>query len=202
MRLTFRAALACTVVLTFALTLTAAAPSSATPHLASELLSVTQMPKGWSVQSPSGNVNAGCLTNVVGLSNFLEAKGVTQTARAKIFIEDNESVPMVAEMLATYSDPIAAYTKIVGTLAICKRVNGQIFGVNVTGTMKKWTFAHFASSSAAFVAHTSIMGTTFDEDVIIMRKGNVVMGIIEGGLPLVNARQFQGFVVKALAKVP
>jgi hypothetical protein len=45
------------------------------------------------------------------------------------------------------------------------------------------------------------MGTTFDEDLVIVRKGNVVVGIIEGGLPPINVHQFQGIVVKALAKV-
>jgi hypothetical protein len=201
MRRTVRAAVASTVILTLALSRTSETASSATPHLASELLSIAQMPKGWSVESPSGSVSAGCLTNVIGLSNFLEAKGVTQTARAKIFVEDNQSVPMISEMLATYSNASAAYTKIVSTLSNCTHVKGQIFGVNVTGTMKKRDFAHFGSSSEAFVAHTSIMGTSFNEDVIIVRKGNVVMGVIEGAKPPVNPRQFQGFVVKALTTV-
>jgi hypothetical protein len=45
------------------------------------------------------------------------------------------------------------------------------------------------------------MGTTFNEDLIIVRKGNVVVGLIEGGLPPVNTHQFEGIIAKALARV-
>jgi hypothetical protein len=45
------------------------------------------------------------------------------------------------------------------------------------------------------------MGVTFDEDLVIVRKGNVVVGLVEGGLPPVSTHQFQGIISQALAKV-
>jgi hypothetical protein len=202
MRRTFRAAVIVTTSLSLALGVTSVASSTVKSRLATQLLSRSEFPGGWSVANPSGSVQAGCLTNVVGLNTFLVAKGVTQTSRARVLLEDDQSVPIVSEMLATYSNADAAYAQIVGTLAHCKHVSGQIFGASVKGTLKEKTFTHFGNASESFAATTSVMGTNFDEDVIIVRKGNVVMAVIEGGLPPISARQFQGFIAKALARVP
>ena len=38
-------------------------------------------------------------------------------------------------------------------------------------------------------------------DLLSVRKGNIIMGIQEADHPPVDVSQFQGFVVKALAKV-
>jgi hypothetical protein len=202
MRRTFRAALVLTTTLTLALAMTGVASSSVKSRLATQLISRSQFPGGWSIQNPSGAVQAGCLTNVVGLSKYLVAKGVKQTSSARVFLEDDQSVPMVSEMLATYSNADAAYLEIVSTLVRCKHIGGKIFGQAVSGSLKQKSFPHFGNESQTFAATTSILGTNFDEDVTIVRKGNVVMGIIEGGLPPVSAHQFQGFIVKALARVP
>jgi hypothetical protein len=202
MRRTFRAAVLLTTTLSLILGVTGTASPAVKSRLAAQLISRSQFPGGWSVENPSGSVQAGCLTNVVGLSSFLVAKGVKQTSSARVLLEDDQSVPMVSEMLATYSNADLAYTKIVSTLAHCKSVRGQIFGASVTGTLRAKSFAHYGNTSETFAATTSIMGTNFDEDVIIVRKGGVIMGIIEGGLPPLNTHQFQGFVTKALARVP
>jgi hypothetical protein len=42
---------------------------------------------------------------------------------------------------------------------------------------------------------------TFHEDLLIIRKGSIVLAIDEGDLS-VNVSQFQGFVKKAIAKLP
>jgi hypothetical protein len=47
----------------------------------------------------------------------------------------------------------------------------------------------------------TIQGTAFYEDLLIVRKGNIVMGIDEGNLAPVKVSQFQGFVKKAIKKI-
>jgi hypothetical protein len=42
---------------------------------------------------------------------------------------------------------------------------------------------------------------TVKYDYLIVRKGNVVLGILEGNIPSVSVSQFRGLVVKALAKI-
>ncbi|MGC1418784.1 MAG: hypothetical protein WA786_01515 [Acidimicrobiales bacterium] len=202
MKRTLRVVITFSTAVTLSAGLASVASSTIAPRLTARLLSVTQMPGSWSVDTPSGSVQAGCLTNVIGLSSFLIAKGVKQTSHASIIVEDNQSVPVVSEMLATYTNPAVAYERIVSSLARCKHVNASVLGQTVTGTMKEKTLAHFANASQAFTASTSILGTTFDEDVIVVRKANVVMGLIEGGLPPVNSHQFEGIVTRALARVP
>jgi len=202
MKRTLRAVITLSTALTLTACFAGVASSTAAPRLTTRLLIVTQMPGSWSVDTPSGSVQAGCLTNVIGLSSFLVAKGVRQTSHASVLLEDNQSVPVVSEMLATYTNPSVAYQRIVGALANCKHVNASVLGQTVTGTMKEKSLAHFANASQAFTASTSILGTTFDEDLIVVRKDNVVMGLIEGGLPPVNTHQFEGIVTRALARVP
>lgn len=202
MKRTLRAVITLSTALTLTACFAGVASSTVAPRLATRLLIVTQMPGSWSVDTPSGSVQAGCLTNVIGLSSFLVAKGVRQTSHASVLLEDNQSVPVVSEMLATYTNPSVAYQRIVGALTNCKHVNASVLGQTVTGTMKEKSLAHFANASQAFAASTSILGTTFDEDLIVVRKDNVVMGLIEGGLPPVNTHQFEGIVTRALARVP
>jgi hypothetical protein len=203
MRHTFRATVVSCVALSFTLAMTDVVATASTSRLASELITPAQFAKGWHIYTlSSGGVSDGCLSNVVGLSNVLSVKGVKQTANAKVFIEDHQSVPVVSELLATYSNVSSAYASIVKSLAACKKVNAKIFGVAVKGSMKETSLAHFGNASQAFLASTSVMGTTFDEDVVIIRKGDVVVGLIEGGLPPVNVHQFEGIVSKALARVP
>jgi hypothetical protein len=71
----------------------------------------------------------------------------------------------------------------------------------MVGTVGQMSFATYGTSSAAFALDFTIAGTAAHEDLLIIRKGNVVMSIDEGNLSPVNVKQFQGFVVKALAKV-
>jgi hypothetical protein len=169
--------------------------SAAQPKLSSELLSVSQMPIGWSVDNSSSGGGVGCLANI------LEPKGIKQTSYASIDLDDNGNTPVVEERLATYSNATTAYKKIVATLSACKHVSGTSGGVKGTGTVGQMSFPHYGTTSAAFAVSLLIQGTTLGADLLIVRKGNVVMGIEEVDIPPVDVSQFQGFVVKALAKI-
>ncbi len=198
---TFRAAAASSAALTLALTLASVVASAATPRLSSELISVAQMPKGWSVVTPSGSVQAGCLSDVVSLSHVLSVKGFKQGTSAEIFFQYNQALPAAAEMLATYVNATGAYNKIVASLNGCKHVNADILGATVSGTMKEKAFAPYGNESQAFTASTVIMGNKIAVDALIVRKGNAVVAIMEGGLTNFSVHQFQGLAAKAVAKI-
>jgi hypothetical protein len=153
------------------------------------------MPTGWSIDNSSSGGGVGCLANI------LEPKGIKQTSYASIDLDDNGNTPVVEERLATYSNATTAYKKIVATLSACKHVSGTSGGVKGTGTVGQMSFPHYGTTSAAFAVSLLIQGTTLGADLLIVRKGNVVMGIEEVDLPPVDVIQFQGFVVKALVKV-
>jgi len=165
--------------------------SAFTPKLSSELLSIGQMPTGWSIyhQAPGGGT--GCLANV------LEPKGIKPTSYAKVAFEDNGNTPLLEEAVATYSNATTAYKKIAATLTNCKSVRGN----GATGTVGQMSFPHYGTTSVAFSVSLVAQGTTIGEEFLIVRKGNVVMGMAEADFPPVDVSQFQGFVVEALAKV-
>jgi len=168
---------------------------ASTPRLSVELLSVSQMPTGWSIDNSSGGNGVGCLTTI------LEPKGIKQTSYASVSLDDNGNTPLVSEKLATYSNAKTAYKKIIAALSGCKHVSGTSGGIKATGTVGQMSFPHFGNASAAFSVSLVAQGTTISDDVLIVRKGNVIMGIAEADVPPVDVSQFQGFVVKALANV-
>jgi hypothetical protein len=100
-----------------------AATSAATPKLSSKLLTIAQMPTGWSVVSlKSGKV--GCL------GDLLQPKGVTLTSTASINFSSKAGVPVVEEKLATYANTKTGYNKIVANLAACKHFSGSLNGLS------------------------------------------------------------------------
>jgi hypothetical protein len=168
--------------------------SASTPKLSSELLSVGQMPTGWSIDNSSSGSGPGCLANI------LEPKGIKQTSHATVFFAGSGNIPVIEEALATFTNATTAYKKIVATLNGCKHIivtTGRRKGTYTVGQM---SFPHYGNASSAFSVSIVAQGTTVGEDFLIVRKGNVVMGMIEADLQ-VDVSQFQGFVVKALAKV-
>jgi hypothetical protein len=173
--------------------------SAAQPKLSSELLSVGQMPVGWSVDnSSSSGGGVGCFN-----SRYMEPKGVTQTAKTVVYFQSSAAngLPTLNEKLATYSNTSSAYKKIVTTLTSCKSFSGKYQGHKMVGTVGQMSFGTYGTSSEAFAVDFTYAGTAAYEDSLIVRKGNVVMSINEGNLSPVNVKQFQGFVVKALAKL-
>jgi hypothetical protein len=111
-------------------------------------------------------------------------------------------LPQVTEKLATYTTAARqAFTTVVGTLDRCKRLSGSSGGQKVTGTVGQMSLPGYGDQSAAFIASFTISGLTADEDVLIARKGSVLIGISEGAVGSPNLTQFQGFVRLALARV-
>jgi hypothetical protein len=171
-----------------------AVPAKA-PMLASMLLAVRQMPTGWNVDNSPGS-GFGCLHNV------LEPPGVKQTAGAAVTFQDQGALPQVEEKLATYTTAAGkVFAMIIGTLDRCKHFSGSSGGHKVTGTVGQMSFPGYGVQSAAFVASFTISGLTADEDVLIVRKGDVLVGMSEGAISSPNVAQFQGFVRLALARV-
>jgi hypothetical protein len=177
------------------LSVAATAASASSPKLSAKLLSIGQMPIGWSVVSSAGGGGAGCL------SNILEPKGIKQTAKASVSFEDNGNVPEVDEALATFTNAKTGYKKIVANLMACKHFSGKSGGQKVTGTIGQMSFPHYGDASAAFAVSFTVQGTALGEDLLIVRAGSIVMGINEGDLVSVEVSQFQGFVNKAVAKL-
>jgi hypothetical protein len=181
------------LLLLFGLPETPAVATSA--KLSARLLTISQMPIGWSVVPSSGGGGIGCLKTV------LEPKGVKQTATAQSDFQNSGGSLEVLEKLATFYDATTAYKKIVTTLKGCKAVSGTSSGKKVTGTVGAMSFPNYGSASAAFTVTFTIQGSAAFEDFLVVREGSVVMGLSEGGSSPINVSQFQGFVSKAMKRL-
>jgi hypothetical protein len=178
------------------LVLSSTSAMASPPKLSSELLSVGQMPSGWSVDVQTGGSAPGCL------ARLFEPKGSKQTSHATVNFVYNGNLPLISEKLGTYSNATTAYKKIVSTLSDCTSVRGVSGSQKVTGTIGRLTMPSYGDASAAFAVKLTIQGTKIANDIVIVRKGGVVMGVEEAGPPPVNVSQLRGVVSKALKKLP
>ena len=176
----------------------ATSASASPPKLTAMLLSIGQMPAGWSVEKSSGGkVALGCYTD------NLMPKGVKQTETASVDFQGKGGFPAVGEKLATFTNATAGYNEVVANLVDCKHFSGTSGGEKVTGgTVEQMSFPHYGNASDAFVVIFTISGMRFYQDLLYVRKGSIIMAIYEGNLRSVDVSQFQGFVKKAVAKLP
>jgi hypothetical protein len=173
--------------------ITATGASTPPSKLSAKLLTASQMPTGWSVVSLSGGGEIGCLANI------LAPKGIGQTASTRIEFVSSKGYPVVGEKLATYTNAGIAYRLVVTNLAACKHWSGIIKGVRVTGSVVgQMNFPRYGNASKAFMASFTILGMAVSADVLIVREGSIIMGIIEDNPLSVSASQFRGFAKIAI----
>ena len=170
--------------------------SGTTSKLSAKLLTISQMPTGWSIYHSSSSGGVGCLANV------LKPKGITLTAHATASFSGNGGVPSVDEGLATYSNAKTAYRKIVSRLASCKQFNGTANGITVkNSSIGQMSFPRYGNASEAFATTFTVDGDNLAEDFVVIRDGGIVMGFDEGDLGSVNLSQLEGFIGKAVKKL-
>ncbi len=183
-----------TALLSLAITF-AGATASSPPSLSSELLGVSAMPAGWSVAHPSGSADLGCF------HSLMNRPGVRPTTYAKVGFENSGTQQVFVEALATYVNARDAYQSIIAAMSGCKRVDGFTAGKATTVVAKRTSFATEGDASAAFARRLVIEGITMRADMLVIRKGGVIMGIEEGGLATIDGHQFERFIAKALQRL-
>lgn len=174
-----------------------AAPATAgAPNLSRMLLTVRDMPTGWSVDnSPSGSSDVGCLSHLTPI-------GVKKTASAKVAFTLNGQFQELTEGLVTYASPAGkVFEKAVSTLDGCKTLSGTSDGHKVTGSVGAMSFPRVGDQSAAWSVTLELEGFTAGVDVLIVRKGPVLAVLAAESFGSPDIAQFQRFVRKALAKI-
>ena len=184
-----------TVVLS--LTFAGIGPAAATSmaQLRSEALSIHQMPAGWTARQPTEDLRMGCLTHL------LEPKGVTEIHFEEVYYLGKGNLPLLVETMTTYSSATAAYKKIAASIASCRKVAGVLKGYPVTGTVRSLRMPHYGNASVVYLITLSGKHLTVRSDYAIIRKGAVILALLEGNYPSVSLSQFRNFVIKALARV-
>jgi hypothetical protein len=173
------------------------AASASKPKLSAMLLTIGQMPKGWSqVTTPPvrGQGGVGCYGS--------EPKGIRQTASATVTFYRPDGVArvfLVGEGLKTYESVETAYRRIVVGLGSCKHFSANSAGLKVTGgTVERMRFAQYGDASEAFAVSYTGLGMRIHQYVLFARKGTIVMVLTVSNLA---KSRFQEFVQKAVAKL-
>jgi hypothetical protein len=171
------------------------ATSISASKLSSELLTLGQMPTGWTSSSTTDD-GLGCL------HNLLEPSGVKQThASQAYFLGTVDQLPKFDEKIATYANVKTAYKKIIARINSCHVTDGLVNGVMVTGTVAPMSFAHFGNASSTYAMVDSDVRGTLHYDYTIVRKGNIVAAFLEGSFPSVVASEFQSLVSKGVSRL-
>jgi hypothetical protein len=171
------------------------ATSISASKLSSELLTLGQMPTGWTSSSTTDD-GLGCL------HNLLEPSGVKQThASQAYFLGTVDQLPKFDEKIATYANVKTAYKKIIARINSCRVTDGLVNGVMVTGTVAPMSFAHFGNASSTYAMVDSDVRGTLHYDYTIVRKGNFVAAFLEGSFPSVVASEFQSLVSKGVSRL-
>jgi hypothetical protein len=159
-------------------------------NLSTKLLSVSQMPGGWSVlvsQAPS----SGCLAQIPG------AKGVKPKADANVTLWSDPNF-YVQEELVVYSVPAKeAMTRILSGFNACRHFSTKSLGKRVTGSFKRISLPHYGDQSRAFDSVFTFEHAHFSRAVSVARLGDIIMVISTS----VDLGQFQKYVSVAVAKV-
>ncbi|MGA2970605.1 MAG: hypothetical protein ABSE75_12465 [Acidimicrobiales bacterium] len=196
MRRTFGSVATITTVVAVMLAPSASfATSISASKLSSELLTLGQMPTGWSSSSTTDD-GLGCL------HNLLEPSGVKQThASQAYFLGTVDQLPKFDEKIATYANVKTAYKKIIARINSCHVTDGLVNGVMVTGTVAPMSFAHFGNASSTYAMVDSDVRGTLHYDYTIVRKGNIVAAFLEGSFPSVVASEFESLVSKGVSRL-
>jgi hypothetical protein len=171
------------------------ASSISASKLTSELLTIGQMPAGWTSSSTTDD-GLGCL------HDLLEPSGVKQTHSSQAyFLGTVDELPRFDEKIATYANAKTAYKKIIAKINSCHTTDGLDNGVMVTGTVAPMSFAHFGNASSTYAMTDSDVRGTLHYDYTIVRKGNVVAAFLEGSFPSVVASEYQTLVHAGVSKL-
>jgi hypothetical protein len=71
----------------------------------------------------------------------------------------------------------------------------------VKGTVRRLSLSRYGNASVAYSIVVVGKHVTVKADYLIVRKGSVILGILEGNYPSVNLSQFLGLAAKAVAKI-
>lgn len=174
-------------------TATTPAPGPTSAQLASELLSLSDLPAGWT-STPVQSASSGSFCNIRSRLDTGNAKSGDAEADFT-----NGNFPVFDELLAAYrSSPAQAFEAVVADLGQCTSFKDS----GSTFTLGRMSFPAFGSESAAFRATGSVQNFTVGLDLVFVLKGNQVLGSLYGDLGTPDVTELESFTQKAVAKMP
>jgi hypothetical protein len=173
-------------------------PATATrlPNVRSLLLSISDLPTGWTVDNSSNA--AGSLSCVPGsLAHGAEAD-------ADASFERGGGLPVLEESIGFFASAPPVFAVAVKALNACKTFTTTGGGRSHRGTLGAMSFPSYGDQSAAYDANLTVQGLNVNEGLVLVRKGGyialVVLGDV-GSLGSLDISMLEGFVTQAVAKI-
>jgi len=180
------------------------APSSASTGAASTdlskaLLAVTDLPAGWTTDelSSGGTGDASCPA-----LNSGPWKHLPQEAEADF--SDGQTGPFLLDQLAggSAAQASAALQSFVKATSQCAHFTQEASGGTNTFKLSAMSFPSYGDATYAFAVTVSqSLGLSASGDIVVVRKGGILVEITVFGLESVPVSLVEQLVTKALAKV-
>jgi len=170
--------------------------TSSSPSLASELLSISDLPAGWAVDnSPnSGGGISGCQQY-----SAIRSKALT---KAETQFDQSGGVPYLAEELGTFADAATDFTAGTSALNGCKNFSITDSGKTYEATMGQMSFPASGYQSAAYAISATVDGIGVGFDVVLLRKANAIAVVELGDIGGPSTDDLEQFVTTAVNKIP
>lgn len=190
-----RAVVVAGLVLGFSLVAAAPAGAMTKTQLRSKLLTLSNMPTGWTVDNSSsggGGASGGCLA------------GVKRAPKSEMKVTasfENGQLPQLEEELVSGREGTGAYNRFNRVLAGCKHFSVTSNGETLTATVGAMSFPAVGNESSAYGVTFSVKGINAGADFVLFKVGSVA-GVIEyADIGQPDPSQLQAFVTEAVNKV-
>jgi hypothetical protein len=175
-----------------------AASTTAPPDIQSLVLSISDLPTGWTEDnSPNNSSSLSC--EPPAMHNYI--------TRADVTFDQGGGLPVLIESLryynsATTSSATTSFAIGVAALNACKTFTTTGSGTNYSGTLGAMSSPTYGDQSAAYNLNLTVQGLNFNEGFVVVRKGNYIALVILGDIGSLDSATLQGFVTRAVAKIP
>lgn len=163
-------------------------------RLQSSLLTIGNLPPGWSKTNAVTATTKSCYSNPIWKVPF--------TAKASAAFRMNDSVPQLVEQLASYPNAHAAYQQVVGSLNRCSTFSETVQGQKLVGTISPISNQRFANESSSYTANLTVQGTQLEQEFVIARKGSTLAAVAVGDYGAIDSKLLNGLTVKAMRRIP
>lgn len=183
------------LVLGFSLVAAMPAGAMTNSQLRSKLLTLSNLPTGWTVDNSSsggGAVSGGCLAGV---------KQAPKSERKVTASFENGQLPQLEEELVSGHTATSAYNRLNKVLARCKHFSETSNGETLAFTVGAMSFPPIGDGSSAYGVTFSVKGINAGADFVLFKVGSVA-GVIEyADIGQPDPGQLQAFVTEAVNKV-
>jgi hypothetical protein len=171
-----------------------AATVPTTQRLQSSLLTIQNLPPGWSKTNAVTATTKSCYSNPIWKLPY--------SAKASAAFRMNDSVPQLVEQLASYANAHAAYKQVVAGLNRCSSFSETVQGQKLVGTVSPISNKRFGNESSSYTANLSVQGTQLDQEFVIARKGSTLAAVAVGDYGAVDSQLLNQLTTKAMRLIP